>query len=84
MSVDDVEAVIAGFIRDRFMIGKPSESLSPGDSLLDKGILDSTGVLELVGFLEERFAMRVEDDEMVPENLESVRNIVGFLRRKIG
>jgi acyl carrier protein len=57
--------------------------LDDGDSLLERGILDSTGILELVAFLEEEFGATIADDELVPENLDSVSNILGYLERKV-
>jgi acyl carrier protein len=56
--------------------------LGSDDSLLDRGILDSTGVLELVAFLESRFGIKVSDDELVPENLDSVVRITSFIESK--
>ena len=52
------------------------------DSFLDKGIIDSTGVLEVIGFLEETFGIKVDDSEILPENLDSVRNIERFVSSK--
>ena len=51
-------------------------------SFLEKGILDSTGILEVIYFIEEEFGMSVDDEEMIPENLDSVDNIVAFIGRK--
>jgi acyl carrier protein len=65
-----------------FLYGQPS-NLGPGDSLLDKGVLDSTGVLELVAFLEERYAIKVEDEEVIPDNLDSMQNIATYVVRKL-
>lgn len=56
--------------------------LSDGESLIDNEVLDSTGVLELVLFIEETFGVRVEDDEIVPENLDSMNSLVHFVERK--
>lgn len=72
---------IVQIIQTRFMRGK-SFDLQPGDSFLDSGVLDSIGMIELVGLLEKRFAIHVEDDELVPENLDSVEAISGYLERK--
>lgn len=58
------------------------EELTDSDSLLDKGIIDSTGVLELVGFLEENYQIQIEDEELVPENLDSINNLVKFIQKK--
>ena len=52
------------------------------ESFLEKGILDSTGVLELVGHIETQFSLRVEADEITPENLDSLDKLVGFITRK--
>ena len=51
--------------------------------LLDKGVIDSTGVLELVAFLEERYEIKVEDDEVIPDNLDSVSNIAAYVEKKL-
>ncbi|MCK4301296.1 MAG: acyl carrier protein, partial [candidate division Zixibacteria bacterium] len=56
------------------MMGKNPDELTDSGSLLDLGIIDSTGVLELVGFLEEKFGISIEDDDLVPDNLDSIDN----------
>ncbi len=73
---------IKGFIINNFMMGRNPEELTDSDSLLDKGIIDSTGVLELVGFIEEKFDVQVKDEELVPENLDSVDNLINYIQRK--
>ena len=77
------EAEVRKYLVDRFMFGDDA-SLRNDASLLEAGIIDSTGVLELIAFLESRFGIRIEDDELVPENLDSVMNVCAFLDRKIG
>jgi acyl carrier protein len=57
--------------------------LQPTDSLLDHGVIDSTGVLELVAFLESSYDLTMEDDEVIPENLDSLHNIGAFVARKL-
>lgn len=84
MASGDTRGVIRGYLQDRFMIGRSMSSLMDTDPLLEKGILDSTGVLELVGFIEETFSFSVEDEELVPGNLGSVENIVRYVERKAG
>lgn len=74
--------LIRGYILENFLFTTDEAALKNADSLLGKGIIDSTGALELVYFLESRFGVKVEDDEMVPENLDSVDNILAFLARK--
>ena len=73
---------IRQFIAESFMIGRNPDDLKDGQSLLDMGIIDSTGVLELVGFLEETCRIKIEDEELVPDNLDSVDKLVKFVGRK--
>lgn len=73
---------IRRFIFENFLFGEPDDSLNDNDSFLEKGVIDSTGVLELVAFLEESFGIKIEDEELVPENLDSVNNLVNFINRK--
>jgi acyl carrier protein len=65
-----------------FFLGDDPGELASSSSLIESGIIDSTGVMELVGFLEEHYVIRIEDAELVPENLDSIDNIVGFVGRK--
>jgi acyl carrier protein len=77
-----VERDIRRFIVDNFLFGEDDSRLSSDDSFLDKGIIDSTGVLELVAFLEERFGIEVKDHELMPANLDSISGLIDFLERK--
>lgn len=72
---------IRSFITANFYVPDPT-ALADDASLLDQGIIDSTGVLEIIGFLEDAFDITVEDAEMVPDNLDSIDRIVGFIGRK--
>ncbi len=81
MHTPTIENEIRSFVITNFLFGQPMD-LQPGDSLLGKGLIDSTGVLELVDFLEERYAITVEDDEVIPDNLDSVRNIATYVASK--
>ena len=81
--MSDVRSKIRSFIAENFLLDS-SVKLGDDDSLLQLQIVDSTGFLELVSFLETNFSIQVRDDEMVPENLETVNNIIGFLERKRG
>jgi acyl carrier protein len=74
---------IRNFILENFMLENP-EDLVDDESMLEKGIIDSTGVLELVAFIESTFEIKVEDEELIPENLDSIKNIVIYLERKLG
>jgi acyl carrier protein len=73
---------IRGFVIENFLFGAPDNGLKDADSLLDKGIIDSTGVLELVTHLEATYGIKVDDEELVPENLDSIANIAAFVTRK--
>ena len=73
---------IRAFILENFLFGN-DQSLNDDISFLDEGIIDSTGILELVSFLEEAFDISVEDEEIVPENLDSIKNVVSYLERKM-
>lgn len=73
---------IRRFIVENFLMGQDSEKLKETTSFLEDGIIDSTGVLELVAFLEETYGIRVEDEELIPENLDSINNIAAYLENK--
>jgi acyl carrier protein len=79
----DIAQQFRNFIVDNFMLGRSQDELSNDDSLLDKGIIDSTGVLELVSFIEQTFSFAVEDEELVPENLDSVNRLTAYVNKKI-
>jgi len=72
---------IRGFIVENFLLGNDS-GFDNGESLLESGIVDSTGIMHVVAFLEERFAITVEDEDMVADNLETVARIAAFVERK--
>ena len=69
------------FIVDSFLFGT-EPSFSSDDSLLDKGILDSTGILEIISFIENRYDIKVEEVELIPENLDSISRLSAFVQRK--
>ncbi len=72
---------ITNFIIDNFLFGD-DEGLKDDVSFLNEGIIDSTGILELIVFLEEEFSIEIEDEEMIPENLDSINNLLSFLNKK--
>lgn len=72
---------IREFIINNFLFGDQGE-LTNDTSFLDSGIIDSTGILEVITFLEETFEISVNDDELLPENLDTVKNIVRFIEQK--
>ncbi len=77
----EVESQIRAFINSNFYVAG-GEALTDDTSLLDRGIVDSTGVLEVISFLENTFAIQVEDDEMIPDNLDSIGAMVRFVAHK--
>ena len=70
------------FIETNFYVPE-GEALTDEASLIDRGVIDSTGVLELIGFLQDEYKIEVADDEMVPENLDSIGRIEAYLKRKL-
>lgn len=80
----DVEKEIRDFIVENFLFGNREKLPDDDGSFLQKGLIDSTGILEVINFIEEKFGIRVEDDDLVPENLDSVRRLADFIVRKRG
>jgi acyl carrier protein len=78
----DIKQSVRAFIAKNFYIANPSE-LADETSFLDKGIIDSTSILELTAFLEETFDIQILDDELVPENLDSLEAVHAFVARKL-
>ena len=77
-----IESSIRTYVLENYLFTDDQSELDSNDSFLEKGIIDSTGVLEIILFLEEEFAIKVADQEMVPDNLDSVSNIVNFIEKK--
>jgi acyl carrier protein len=80
---DMIAQEIKDFVVSNFLYGQNGQSLTSDQSFLENGIIDSTGVLELVAFLEQRFGIAVADRELLPENLDSVQNASMFVTRKL-
>ncbi len=74
---------LVNFLAENFLL-TDEVSLGNNDSFMENGILDSTGILELIGFVEETFCISVKDEEMLPENLDSIQNVLSFVKRKTG
>ncbi len=70
------------YILENFLFSDNPSDLADDDSFMEKEIIDSTGILEVIEFLEEEAGITIEDEEMVPENLDSVNRIVRFVERK--
>ncbi len=80
---EQVKIKVRQFVLDNFMMGSDALNLADSDSFIEKHVIDSTGFIELVTFLEQTFAIRIEDDELVPENLDSLQNIARFVQNKV-
>ena len=79
----ELKEKVRQFITTNFYVADPA-SLKDDQSLLESGIVDSTGVLEVITFIESELGVAVEDAEMLPENLDSVNNVVKFVQKKLG
>jgi acyl carrier protein len=77
-----IKQKIRAFIIENFLFGD-DKGLEKDTSFLDNSIVDSTGILELVAFLEDHFNIRIDDREMIPENLDSINNVTMFIEDKI-
>lgn len=77
----NIQKTFRNFIIENFLF-EEDDNLKEDTSFLENGIIDSTGVLELVMFIEETYGISVEDDEIVPENLDSISKIAEYVQRK--
>ncbi|WP_339731728.1 acyl carrier protein [uncultured Gimesia sp.] len=82
-SIQSIQSDVRDFVADNFLFGEDPESLNNDDSFLETGIIDSTGVLELVAFIEDKYSVEVDDDELVPENLDSIDRLINFIESKL-
>ncbi|MBW2741087.1 MAG: acyl carrier protein [Deltaproteobacteria bacterium] len=80
--MSEIKDKVRAFVVENFMFGK-DEGLEDDTSFLENGIIDSTGILELVNFLDEEFSISVEDEELIPENLDSIKNVTSYLEKKV-
>jgi acyl carrier protein len=80
--MNKIKAEIKTFIVDNFLFGD-DKGLEDQTSFMEGAIIDSTGILELVNYLENDFNITISDDELLPENLDSINNIANFLENKI-
>lgn len=77
-----IEETMRNFILENYLFTDDQSALSNSDSFMEKGIIDSTGILEVIHFLEDEMDITVEDEDMIPENLDSVDKIVAFVNAK--
>jgi len=79
-----IRSNVRSFIIRNFLFGADNDSFADQDSFLATGIMDSTGILELIEFLEENYNITIQDEEMLPENLDTIDNVCSFVTRKMG
>ena len=82
-SQNNIKFALREYITGSFLPSAGLDTFNDDDSFMEKGIIDSTGVLELLEFVEERFNIRVEDEEVIPDNLDSLNKLTSFINRKI-
>jgi acyl carrier protein len=81
--MQNIQNEVRKFIIDNFLFGQQDKRIGDSDSFLESGIIDSTGVLELIAFLESRYGISIADEELIPANLDSVDRVSGFVNRKL-
>jgi len=81
--MSSIQTDVRNFVAENFLFGDDPESLLNNDSFLETGIIDSTGVLELVSFIEEKYSVEVDDEELIPENLDSIDQLINFIETKL-
>jgi acyl carrier protein len=79
---DALNDQIRNFILENYLFTNDVSALGLDDSLLGRGIVDSTGMLEIIFFIEEQLGVKVKDEEMIPDNLDSVSKIAAFVANK--
>ena len=82
-NAETIRQELRSFISESFLIGDEDITFTDADSFMRNGIIDSTGVLELVAFIEEKYGFSPEDNEMVPANLDSIDNLVKYIGNKL-
>ena len=80
---NQIREKLRGFIRDNFLVFSDVKDLGDADSFIDNGVIDSTGVLELLEFIEESFTIKVNDEEIIPDNLDSIDSLTSFIEGKL-
>ena len=71
------------FVIDNFMFGKPYTGFADDDSFLERGIIDSTAVMELMAFLEERYRIKLQDLDLIPDNFDSINKLARFVESRL-
>lgn len=79
----EIRPAVRRFILENFLYSDNGTELNDKVSLIDKGVIDSTGILELLEFLEARFEINIQDEEVIPDNMDTVDNLVRFIDIKV-
>ncbi|RYY74321.1 MAG: acyl carrier protein [Gammaproteobacteria bacterium] len=82
MNLEEARQKLRHFILENYLFTDDQAALKDEDSFLDGGILDSMGILELIEHLDESFGIKVEGDELVPDNLDSINSLIKFISTK--
>lgn len=80
--MSEMENKIRGFLADNFILSEQLAQLGNDDSFLENGIIDSTGILELIFFVEEQFGIQIDASEVLPENFDSINRLVAYIQQK--
>ena len=79
---NEIRSKLKTYFKNNFFVNLESDDFSDDSSFLEKGIIDSTGVLELINFIQDDFGITVADEELLPSNLDSINSITAFVQRK--
>jgi acyl carrier protein len=82
--MEQIKQSVKNYILENVLYGAGDDALSDEDSFLEKGIIDSTGIMEIVSYVEDEFNISVHDEEMIPENLDTINNLARFITKKTG
>ena len=82
--MNDIKQAVKAYLVDTMLMGADGSDIADDTSFLERSLLDSTGVLELVNFLQDTYKIQIEDQELTPENLDSLNRIAAFVSAKQG
>lgn len=82
-SQNNIKGILKKFVTESYLRNSGFDDIDNRDSFMEMGIIDSTGILELLEFVEETFAIKVEDEEVIPENLDSLERLTSFIESKM-
>ena len=83
MEKENIISVVKDYLLDNFLFGFEEDEIKDNTSFMELGVLDSTGIMEIVSFLEDEYSITFGDDEIIPDNLDSLELIAKFVLNKI-